>query len=135
MNTDTAIERRIVVCAVWMALGPLGFCLVLLGTQLDNLFVGLAGALAIALGFVGHLIANVWFVQSFTRGEVAFGTAMLTFWVIVFLIGWVSFDFSLIDMYIALALAVTVAVCVLGHLLVRQGARGAFSRFHGHVPD
>ncbi len=135
MNTDTAIERRIVVYAVWVALGPLGFCLVLLGTQLDSLLVGLAGVLSLALGFVGHLIANAWFAQSFTRGEVAFGTAMLTFWVIVFLIGWVSFDFSLIDMYIALALAVTVAVCVLGHLLVRHGARGAFSRFHGHVPD
>lgn len=135
MTTDVAIERRIVVYAIWMALGPLGFCLTLQGIQIDSLWAGLAGVLMLALAFAAHVIANTWFVQRFTNGEIAFGTAMLTFWVIVFVVGWVNFDFSDTDMAIVLTLAATVAVCVLSYLVIIHGARGAFSRFHGRTPD
>lgn len=135
MANEIAIERRIVVFAVWLSMGMFGFCLMLQGIHLDHLLVGLAGVASLALTFAGHLIANAYFVHTFSRGEIAFGTATVTIWVIVFIVSWISYDLSQTDMKIALAMILTVLGCVLGHLVTRHGARGAFSRFHGQRPE
>lgn len=135
MTTETMIERRIVVYAVWLSLGPLGFCLILQGIHLDHLPIGLSGTVMLALAFAAHLIANAYFDQTFTRGEIAFGTAVMTLWGVVFLISWFSFDLSQTDLMIALALTVAAAGCVAGHIVTRHGARGAFSRFHTRLPE
>jgi len=135
MPKEITIERRIVVFAIWLSLGMFGFCLMVQGIYIDHLLMGLAGVATLALTFAGHLIANAYYVYTFSRGEIAFGTATVTIWVIVFIVSWVSYDLSPADIQIALAMILTVVGCVLGHVVTRHGARGAFSRFHGSGPE
>lgn len=134
MSAEVLIERRIVVFAIWFTLGTLGLCLVLQAFYQDLLWIGLAGIATLALGFSMHLVANRYFVQTFTRGEIAFGTAAVTLLGMILVVSWFSTDYSLTDMILASALTGTVVFSVLAYLVTRYGARGAFSRFHGGGP-
>lgn len=135
MATDATIDRRITVYAVWLSLGPLGFCLMLQGIAFDHLLTGASGALVLAGAFMGHLIVNTYFDQTFTPGEIAFGTAVLALWGVLILVSWVSFDLSTTDLLIAITFVLVTAGCVFGHIVTRHGGRGAFSRFHSRQPD
>ena len=135
MPKDITMERRIVVFAIWLSLGMFGFCLMVHWNVITAKKFFVLKIQWHAVTFAGHLIANAYYVNTFSRGEIAFGTATVTFWVIVFIVSWVSYDLSPADIQIALAMILTVVGCVLGHVVTRHGARGAFSRFHGSGPE
>ena len=134
MSSEITIERRVVVFAVWMTVGIIGICLMLQGFQQDMAVLGLFGVASLALGFAAHLLVNRIFVQTFSAGETAFGTAVITLLGIILIIGWSSGDYTKADLIIGGALLLTIVTCVLGYLVNRFGARGAFSRFHSTRP-
>jgi hypothetical protein len=130
---DNAVDRSLLVFAVWAAIGSIGLLLIIEGFQQDVYWIALTGIGCIISTFCAHIIVNAVYGTGFSTGETALGLTSFGVLVLVFVLSVLAGGASATDFYIGLTLFGTLIVGFLTYLLTRHGLRGAFSKFHVSV--
>lgn len=124
------VERSILVFSTWAVLGFLGLGLLLEGLTRDSVTLSSLGVGGIVLAFVVHIVINGVFDTGFSPGETALGIGAYGLLGLVFVIGAITGETTMVDFYSGLIFFGVLALGFLTYLFTRHGLRGAFSRFH-----
>lgn len=129
MSNEQKLERDLIVMCNWAAFGVIGLGLLLDGIARSAYLVGLAGVFGIVAGFVGHIIINAVFKQSFSVGEVALGLVLFAVAVLLFVFSWLFSGHAEVTFLIGLTLLASIVIGFFAYVLTRYGVSGAFRRF------
>jgi len=132
--TDRQIERGIAVFSNWAVFGAAGLGFIMDGIQQRMVALSLVGIAAVIVGFVGHLIVNSYFHETFSRGEAALGLATLGAIVAIFVVSWLTTQLSRETVITGITLIGGLLTAGGAYIATRFGLRGAFSRFHKPSP-
>ena len=135
MTTTAKTERGLLVFTIWASVGVLGLGFVLEGFARDSLVPALIGIGLVVLAFTAHIVINAIWRQGFTQGEAALGIAAYGVLALVFVVAWLAGRVSASGYVAGISLFGLLAAGLIAYLATRYGLRGAFSRFHVHVPD
>lgn len=89
LDTTQSLDRHALVVAIWLCLGFVAIVLFKFGLGAGGTPYIFAASLAVVVAFGGHIIANVIYRTSFTRGELALG-------LVAYAIGLVSFGLAIL---------------------------------------
>lgn len=134
MDADRVIERGIAVFSNWGVFGAVGVGFLMEGVARETYVLSLVGIAAVVAGFVGHLLVNAWYGQSFSRGETGLGLAMLGAVVLTFIVAWLTHRLAEATVWTGLSLIAAMIGLGAVYLATRFGVKGAFSQFHGRAP-
>lgn len=130
-----SVECRLLVFAIWSAIGVIGLLLVLEGFSRDSYLLGLAGTFSVLIALIAHVIVNAVCGRGFTAGEVALGLSSFGILILAFLTSTLSGDASMVDFHTGVTFFGLITVGFATYLVTRYGLRGAFSRFHVGAVD
>jgi len=130
-DKSPAVDRGILVFAIWAVFGFLGLGLFLEGMAHDVWGIAAIGVACVVLAFAGHIIVNGIFDTGFSQGETVLGIAIYGGLSLLFVLGALGGGMTMADFYSGLTLFGTLGAGFLVYLFTRHGLRGAFSRFHG----
>ena len=131
MDTDRYVEHGIAVFANWGVFGVIAVGFLMEGIAREAYLLSLVGVAAAVAGFVGHLIVNAWFRQSFSRAEGGLGLAALGLVALVFTVSWLASGLTQTTVLTGLTLIGALIATGFLYLSTRFGVRGAFSQHHG----
>lgn len=127
---EDAVERSLLVFAVWAAIGSIGLLMIVEGFQQDHYLIALMGIVCVIATFVAHIIVNAIYGTGFSNGETALALTSFGILVLVFVLSVLAGGTSAVDFYIGLTLFGSLVSGFLIYLVTRHGLRGAFSKFH-----
>ncbi|MEO0385487.1 MAG: hypothetical protein AAF234_18250 [Pseudomonadota bacterium] len=131
-QSQTKVERAILIFTIWASLGFLGLGVFLEGMARDLWALSAVGVSVIVATLVAHIIVNAVFKTGMSRGEATLGIGLYGFLGLVFIASTIGGGMTPADYYAGLTLFGTLAVGFLVYLVARHGLRGAFSHFHHH---
>ena len=130
MSKPTAVERDLLVFAIWAVFGLGALAFLLEAFAQDSYVIGLAGVTAVMSGFTGHIIVNSLTGTGFRSGEIALGIGTFGILALGFIFAWLGGALSQADYYSGLTFFGVLAFGLPIYVSSRLGLRGAFSQFH-----
>jgi hypothetical protein len=89
VDATQSLDRHALAVAIWLCLGFVAIVLFKFGLGAGGTPYIFAASLAVVVAFLGHVIVNVIYRTSFTRGELALG-------LVAYAIGLLSFGFAIL---------------------------------------
>jgi TM2 domain-containing membrane protein YozV len=130
VDADRIVERGIAVFANWGVFGAIAVGFLMEGVTREAYALSLIGVAAVIVGFVGHLIVNAHFDQSFSRGETSLGLAALAAVSLIFAVAWLSSRLADATVWTGLTLIAALVGAAAVYLGTRFGLKETFSQFH-----
>lgn len=130
MDADRFVERGIAVFSNWAVFGAAAIGFLMEGIARQTYALSLVGVTAAIAGFLGHLLVNAYFGETFSRGETGLGLATLSAIVVIFIIAWLVNSPAEVTVWTGLTLIATLIGVGAVYLATRFGVRNAFSHFH-----
>jgi hypothetical protein len=130
VDADRIVERGVAVFANWGVFGAIAVGFLMEGVTREAYALSLIGVAAAIAGFVGHLIVNAYFGQSFSRGETSLGLAALAAVSLIFAVAWLSSRLADATVWTGLTLIAALISVAAVYLATRFGLKETFSQFH-----